>query len=197
MADTVNNTKALRLALLWTPQQLADRLGIQPARLRRLEEEKSAPQAEWAEAIAHAMGVPAYAVTSPDADIAAAAAAARPEQDDHSICRIAVRYAILAMAAKLGGLDAAHAIREDDLEIAIQNLALYTETEHSREKGAEDQLNRLSRSLQIAVLTILQSRGADPGPDLRQEMTLALDGSLSLLEAFSRIDRLRRDREKR
>lgn len=196
MVETINNTKALRLALLLTPQQLADRLGIQPARLKRLEEGKSPPPGEWTEAIAHAMGVPAHAITSPDADIAAAAAAAKPQQDDQTVCRIAVRYAILAMAAKLGGLDAAHAIREDDLEIAVQNLALYTETGQSRGRSAEKRLNRLSRSLQIAVLTILQSRGADPGPDLRQEMTLALDGSLSMLDAFSQIDRLRRGREK-
>lgn len=196
MIGTVNNTKALRLALLWTPRQLADRLGIEPARLKRLEDEISPLSEGWTEAIAHAMGVPAEAVTNPHADITAAAAAAKPPEDDYAVCRIAARYAILAMAAKLGGLNAAHAIREDDLEIAVQNVALYTETKLESGEPPEERLNRLSRSLQIAVLTILQSRGDDPGPDLPQEIAIARDGALSLLDAFSQIERKRRRQEK-
>ena len=197
MAVIANNTKALRLQLLLTPKQLADRLGVTTKRLRELERPGKALPEGWTEAVAHALGVTASAVANPDTDIKEAAARAVAAQTARNrSCRIAARFAILAMVAKLGGLHVATELDEPDLELALQSLILYTEqspktasTEAEAEKG---ELSRLSQSLQITVLAILQSRGVEPEADLLREMEIVLDGALSLIETFSRADHFHR-----
>ena len=81
-------------------------------------------------------------------------------------------------------------LSEPDLDLALQNLILYTENPpNAAETGEEtekDELNRLSQSLQITVLAILQSRGVEPETDLLREMEIARDGALSLIETFSK-----------
>ena len=188
-----NNTKPIRLALMLTPQQAADRLGVDADRFQQLEECSAAALSnDWIEALAHAFGVPAQAITDPAADIHMIAAFAKtPRVDPHAFCPIATRYAVLAMVAKLGGLKIARALSEDRLEAAVQNIILYTEADRT-DNSAEERLNRLSQSLQITALTILQSHGVDPESDFPHAIEIARDGALALLQAFSRIDRMRR-----
>lgn len=191
MEMTTNNTKVLRLALLLTPQQLADRLGVTTKRVQELEQSGNTLPEGWPEALAHALGVPAGAITDPNADIDKIARQAKHSQPEkHRICRVAARFALLSMVAKLGGLNIALELSEADLEAALQNLILYTE-EFENQESEKERLNRLSQSLQIAALTILQSRGVESEADLLHEMEIARDGALSLIEAFSRADRLR------
>ncbi len=187
-----NNIEELRLAFLLTPKEFAARLGVEPDLLKRLEGLNDALPEEWAEAVSRALGVPLSAVTDPEADIDAVVVKARPapERKFH-ICRIAARFAIQAMVAKLGGLKTGLELDEDSLETAVQNLINYAED--TENDDPDERFNRLSQSLQIAVLTILQSRGVDPEPDLRQSMEIAQEGALSLLQAFSRIDEIRRE----
>ena len=197
MTVIANNTKALRLQLLLTPRQLADRLGVTTKRLRELERPGQNLPDGWAEAVAHALGVSSSVVTTPNTDIKQAVAQADDAKiDERRLCRIAARFAILAMVAKLGGLQIATELSEPDLELALQNLLLYTEEFSSAastdEDAAKDELSRLSQSLQITVLAILQSRGVEPETDLLEEMEIARDGALSLIETFSRADRSRR-----
>lgn len=191
MKRTVNNTKALRLALLLTPRQFADRLGVTVKRAQEIEQSNAKLSEGWPEAVAHALGVPVEAVTDPDTDIVEAIrSAAKAQTAEHRICRISARFALLAMVAKIGGLDIALKLSEADLELALQNLILYTE-DFSANETEKDRLNRLSQSLQITVLAILQSHGVEPETDLLHEMEIARDGSLSLIETFSRADLLR------
>lgn len=189
-----NNMKELRLAFLLTPKEFAERLGIDTELLSRLEKIEDGLPAEWAEAVSRVLGVPIAIVTSPDADIEQAVIGAKlaPERKT-ATCRIAARFAIQAMVAKLGGMKIALDLNEDALETAVQNLINYSEEETDADRP-EQRLNRLSQSLQIAVLTILQSRGVDPGPDLRHSMELAQHGALALLQSFAEIDQLRREK---
>ncbi len=205
MKATANNVKAMRLQLLLTPKQLADRLGVTTRRLRMLEQSDAPLTEEWAEAFAHALGVSVEAVVDPSTDIKKAAAAARERQTgERRLCRVAARYAIQAMVAKIGGLNVASSLAEEDLELALQNLLLYTEnSSHPTASGhpaasgrptapgaadGTDEISRLSQSLQITVLAVLQSHGVDPERDLLRELEIARDGALSLIEAFSRAD---------
>lgn len=191
MKTITNNTKALRLALLLTPQQMAARIGVTTKRLQELEQSDCILPEEWHEALAHALGVPVSAITDPGTDIEQTAREAKQtETPQHRICRIAARYALVSMVAKLGGLDVALDLDETDLELALQNMILYAE-ESENPESEQDRLNRLSQSLQITALAILQSRGVEPEADLLHEMEIARDGALSLIEAFSRADRLR------
>lgn len=191
MEMTTNNTKVLRLALLLTPQQLADRLGVTTKRVQELEQSGSVLPEGWPEALAHALGVPTPAITDPDTDIEQTVRLAKNTQaGKHRICRIAARFALLSMVAKLGGLNIALELSEADLEIALQSLILYTE-DFENQESEKERLNRLSQSLQITALAILQSHGVESEVDLLHEMEIARDGALSLIEAFSRADRLR------
>lgn len=194
MTVIANNTKQLRLQLLLTPKQLADRLGVTTKRLRALEQpDKPLPEG-WPEAIAHALGVPASTVTHPNPDLRKTAGLESIAQAaERRVCRIAARFAILAMVAKLGGLHVASELSEPDLDLALQSLLLYTENPPNAAspdgETEKDELNRLSQSLQITVLAILQSRGVEPETDLLREMEIARDGALSLIETFSNADR--------
>lgn len=190
-----NNIRELRLAFLLTPSQMAERVGIDVDRYKQLESGERDLKDEWVEAVSRAFGVPKSVITDPGADVKAAAENAtavliRP----YTVCRIGARYAIEAMTAKLGGLKIARELSEEELAAAAQNLISYTED--SEPDNEEDKLNRLSQCLQIVVLTILQSRGVDPTPDLSQSMAIARDGALSMLQSFSQIDQIRREREK-
>ena len=191
--DMKNNTKQIRLALTLTPRQAADRIGVDADRFKQLEECNAASLSDdWIEALAHAFGVSTRAITDPLADIHMIAAYARtPRADEDAFCPIATRYAVLAMVAKLGGLKIAQALSEDRLDAAVQNIILYTEADRTN-NSAEDRLNRLSQSLQITALTILQSHGVDPESDFPHAIEIARDGALQLLQAFSRIDWMRR-----
>ncbi|MEM8935741.1 MAG: helix-turn-helix transcriptional regulator [Pseudomonadota bacterium] len=189
-----NNIKDLRLAFLLTPSQFASRLGVSLEQYRRLEGQ-SEPLAEiWIDAVAKALGVPTRAITDPAADITTLAAAKTGQLPQRErICPIGARFAIQALVAKLGGLDLAVSLLEEDLSAAVANLIAYTE-DVGEDGDDEERLNRLSQALQITALTILQSHGVDPGPDLPRTMRIAHVGALSLLRSFSEVDLQLHDR---
>ncbi len=192
----MNNIKELRLAFLLTPKQLADRLGIKVDVLRQLENSDAPLATEWNEAVALAFRVPTPAISDPDADIGAVVAAASSfHVPEYPICRVGARFAIQAMVAKLGGLNIALDLSEESLANAVQNLLAYAEEEKGAEVEPELRLNRLSQSLQIVALTILQSRGVDPDREFPQTMVIARDGALSLLRIYSQLDQMNADPE--
>lgn len=184
-----NNLNKLRIEFMLTPKELAERLAIDPDQIRRLETMEGDLPEEWAEAIALAFGVPVEALSDPQADIAAIVSTATPSDEPSSrVCRIGARFAIQAVVAKIGGLKLSLDLTEDELASAVQNLILYVED------GAENErATRLTQALQIAALTILQSRGDDPQPDLRDTLQIAQDGALGLVQSFSKIDARRRE----
>jgi len=184
-----NNIKQLRLAFLLSPKQLADRIGINVDLLRRLENSDAPLAHEWNEAFALALRVEASAISEPETDIGAAVAAASSfHTPTHPICRVGARFAIQAMVAKLGGLNIALELKEASLANAVQNLLAYAEEEKGTDTDTEHRLNRLSQSLQIVALTILQSHGVDPDHEFHQTMAIARDGALSLLRTYSHLD---------
>jgi transcriptional regulator with XRE-family HTH domain len=181
-----NNVRALRLAFLLTPKELAERMGADVRQIKRLEASEGDLSEEWVEAVSRALGVPASAVIDPFADIAGIAArAARRAPPQLHTCPIGARFAIQALVAKLGGLDMALSLSEDELGRTVQNLISYLESDDG--DSAEERFNRLSRALQIVSLTVLQSRGFVPGADFQEKMSKALLGAMSLLRAFSEI----------
>lgn len=181
-----NNLKELRLAFLLTPSELAARIGTDALQIERLEAEDRDLSEEWVEAISRTLGVPPSSVVDPSADIRAIVARAdKSAGKSVETCPIGARFAILAMVAKLGGLKMALSLDEDALATAVQNLISYVEAGEG-DDAPEKRFNRLSLSLQIIVLTILQSRGVLPGPQFQQSMDQALAGATSLLLAFSR-----------
>ncbi len=182
-----NNIKELRLAFLLTPKELAARMGTYPQQVRRLEDAGRKLSDEWIEAVAEALGVPKAAVTDPSADIPAIVAAARPHAPHFRTCPIASRFAIQAMAARLGGLKMALALSEDDLATAVRNLVAYVDAGPEDEPEAA-RATRLSEALQLVVLAILQSHGASLDRRQLQAIALADQGASSLIRWFSKID---------
>ncbi|WDI32970.1 helix-turn-helix transcriptional regulator [Hyphococcus flavus] len=187
-----NNLKELRIALLLSPRELARLIGIYPEYISRLESQDRPIGELWAEAITKALGVPAYALTDSEVDIAAIAARAKPRVERPPVlCPIAARYAIMALVAKMGGLWRAEAIEEDDIADAVQNLVAYVDDETPNlpgEKAGEVRASRLLRGLQISALTILQYHEADLTPDFQNQLEIAVLGAVQLLEAFSSVD---------
>lgn len=181
-----NNLKELRLMMLLTPTEVAARIGTDAAQVERLERPDRELDEEWIEAISKGLGVPRAAVTDPMADLRALSAAARGEDQGPatSLCAIGLRHAILASIAKLAGPKLASAINEDALMTAVQNVIRYVERD-DRPSEAE-QFNRLFQALQITVLTILESRGADQGPQFQKSIRPTLEGATRLVTEFSR-----------
>lgn len=182
-----NNLRELRLAFLLTPKELAERMGADQQQVERLEADGQPLTEEWVEAVSRALGVPASAVVDPSADIRAivARSAKGPERPVRT-CPIAARFAIQAMVAKLGSVKIALSLTEDELARTVQNLVNYVEGGEP-DDTPEQRLNRLKLPLQIIALTILQSRGVDPGPRFADSMEKALQGAIALMEAFSGI----------
>ena len=167
-----------------TPRQLAERMGTYPQQVYRLESTPRTPSIEWVEAVSEALGVPPEAVTNPAADIPAIvrAATVRPAPRKRT-CPIGARFAIQAMVARLGGLKLALSLTEDDLATAVRNLVAFVDIEDDEDD--ERRANRLSQSLQIVVLAILQAHGASLDPRFVQAVALADQGASSLIQAFS------------
>jgi len=182
-----NNIKELRLAFLLTPKELAARMGTYPQQVRRLEDAGRKLSDEWIEAVAEAFGVPKAAVTDPSADIPAIVAAAHPAAPHFRTCPIAARFAIQAMAARLGGMKLALELSEDDLATAVRNLVAYVDAAPEEEPD-EARAIRLSQALQIVVLAILQSHGVWLDPHQLQAISFADRGASSLIRWFSEID---------
>lgn len=172
--------------LLLTPTEVATRIGTDAAQVERLERPDRELEEEWVDAIAKGLGVPPSAVTDPKADIRAMTAAALGEDlaPAASLCAIGLRYAILGSVAKLAGPKMAVMINDDALMTAVQNVIRYVERD-DRPTEAE-QFNRLFQALQITVLTILESRGADQGPKFQKSIRPTLEGATRLVTEFSR-----------
>lgn len=191
-AMLTNNIKELRIEFLLSPREFARLIGIYPDYIARLESGNRPLSDVWIDAIAKALGVPPEAVTDPGADIKSIAAnAIRPPERPPVLCPIAARYAILSLVAKLGGLSRAEMLDEDGIADAVQNLVAYVDDQTPNLPGDqkdEIRANRLLRGLQISALTILQYHEAELPPSSQDDMEIALQGAVSLLEAFSKID---------
>lgn len=182
-----NNIRDLRVAFLLTPRELAERMGTYPQQIYRLEASSSTPSIEWIEAVAEALGVPQSVVVDPNADINAIAKAARLKvQTARRTCPIGARFAVQAMVARLGGLKIALSLSEDDLAAAVRNLVAYVDIDDEND-NEEKRANRLSQSLQIVVLAILQSHGISLDSKFVQAVAKADQGASSLIRAFSEI----------
>lgn len=169
-----------------TPRQLAERMGTYPQQIYRLESSPRTPSIEWIEAVSEALGVPSEAVTDPACDIRAVVQAANLKSEPkRRTCPIGARFAIQAMVARLGGLKLALSISEEDLATAVRNLVAFVDVEGFDEN--ETRATRLSQSLQIVVLAILQAHGVTLDRRFVQAVATADQGASSLILAFSEI----------
>ncbi|MBY0422213.1 MAG: helix-turn-helix domain-containing protein [Parvularculaceae bacterium] len=181
-----NNIRDLRVAFLLTPRQLAERMGTYPQQVYRLEASSKTPSIEWVEAVARALDVPENAVTDPDFDVNSLALTARAVSVlRRRICPIGARFAIQAIVARLGGMKLALALSEDDLATAVVNLIAYVEAGEDSDEGRR--ANRLSQSLQIVALAILQGHGIVLDPKYVQALTKLDQGASQLIRSFSEI----------
>jgi transcriptional regulator with XRE-family HTH domain len=180
-----NNLKELRLALLLTPTELASRIGTDAAQIERLERPDRELEEEWVEAVMRGLGVPREAVVDPRTDVRATLAQVEQKAGENAgPCAIGLRYAIQAAVAKLGGPRVAASLNEDALMTAVQNVILYVDRgDRPRE---DESFNRLYQALQITVLTILESRGCEQGPQFQKSMPPTLEGATRLVTEFSR-----------
>lgn len=184
-----NNLRELRLAFLLTPKEMAARIGTDAGQIERLERPDRDLAEEWIDAIAKGLGVPRGAVTDAATDFKAVAArAAGPAEASILVCAIGARFAIQALVGKFGGLKMATTLDEDALMTAVQNVIAFVE--RGDNPGAEERLSRLSQSLQITVLTVLQTRGVVLEPQFHQSMETSLGGATRLIEAFSQSVRI-------
>jgi hypothetical protein len=180
-----NNLRKLRVAFLLTPKELAARIGADASDIERIEAEGFALSTEWIDAVARGLGVPASALTDPDADIAAVRKAATPARPAPKVCPIAARYALLAIIAKFAGMKFAIRLGGDDVARAVQNIITYVES--SEASGDEARLTRQKLALRIAALAILQSRGIEAGPRFQTDLEEALEGASAMIHRFSGI----------
>lgn len=196
-----NNIRDLRIALLLSPTELARRIGIYPEYIARLESGARPLSAIWIDAVARALCVPREIVTdrTVDFDAIAASAPVLPERS-YGLCPVGARYAIKALAAKVGGVKLAAELSEDELADAVQSLVSYVEDDDEAlfesERAVSARANRLSKGLQITALTILQSRAPDLQTHALSTFETVLPGAVSLLETFSQVDRARARPEK-
>jgi|GEM_PF-3008259 len=184
-----NNINSLRVAFLLDTRDFAALIGIYPEYVRRLESGDRPLTELWIDAVAQALDIPAEAVTSPDANISALAKERpRPFPPHCVLCPIAARYAILSLVAKIGGLKTANSLDEDELADAVRSLLSFTEDGFAAlAGGGKAASNRLSKGLQITVLTILQSRAPDLPADLEEMLERLAPGAISLLEGHSAV----------
>ncbi|MEZ5893828.1 MAG: helix-turn-helix transcriptional regulator [Parvularculaceae bacterium] len=191
-----NNIKKLRLAFLLSPREFSRLIGIYPDYLPRLESGQRALTDGWIEAVSAALNIAPETVLDPDANIAAIAARAeRPNVLSPAMCPIGVRFAILALVAKIGGIAVASKVNEDNLADAVCNLIAFVGGGERRLQAGKlppEMFNRLLKGLQITALSILQSCADDPPPDFQDRLDTALPGAAALIEAFSQIDELAR-----
>lgn len=186
-SEMPNNVRKLRVAFLLTPSELARLMRADASDVERIEAPDFVLTGEWIAAVAHALGVPAAAVTAPDIDANAlrrAATAAAPSAA--AFCPVGARYALLAIVAKFGGVKFAGGIDEDDLARAVQNMVAFIEDDP--QIPGNDGLSRLTLALRIAVLAILQSRGFVPGPGFEAHLEEALQAATRLISGFAAID---------
>ena len=184
-----NNINSLRVAFLLDARDFAKLVGIYPECVRRLESGERPLTELWIDAVANALDIPAEAVTSNTVNIAALAKERpRPVLPLSVLCPIAARYAILSLVAKLGGLRTANSLDEDELADAVRSLMSFVEESLAEgESNASVASNRLSKGLQITVLTILQSRAPDLPADLEVMLERLAPGAISLLEGHSAV----------
>lgn len=182
-----NNIRELRVAFLLSPRELAERIGTYPQQVYRLEASLNTPEPEWVEAIAQALGVPEDAVVTPDFDLSRFAAptpvGARCVPPPRHTCPVGARFAIQSMIARLAGLKLALSISEHDLATAVRNLIAYVDVDVDSDKY----IIRLSQSLQIVVLAILQGHGIVLDQRFVHAIEKAALGSASLIQSFSEI----------
>lgn len=179
-----NNIRDLRVEFMLTPRQLAERMGTYPQQVYRLEASRQTPSVEWVEAVCEALGVPPEAVTDPTADIKAIVRATTIKPDMRKrTCPIGARFAIQAMVARLAGLKLALSLTEDDLATAVRNLVAFVDIDDDQDD--DRRAIRLSQSLQIVVLAILQAHGTRLDPNAPQAVAIADQGATSLIQAFS------------
>ncbi len=179
-----NNINALRVAFLLDAQEFARLIGIYPDYIRRLESGDRPLTELWIDAVARTLHVGAEAVTQPGAPIDADALKA--PRSPPALCPLAARYAILSLIARLGGLRIAESLDEDEIADAVQSLVSFVE-EDRLERGGGMDASRLSKGLQITVLTILQSRAPALPAGFEEMLERLAPGAVSLLEAYSAV----------
>lgn len=181
-----NKIKELRLAFLLSPRQFAERLGIYPDYVPRLESGAREINEVWIDAVARALGAPREAVADPAFDISCLEGSALPPGQGAPVCAVGVRYALLALVAKLGGMEIAKSLSEDEIADATIGLVdyMFQAAEANGQNGTKSPLNHLSQGLQIVSLTILQSRGVEPGQDFQYRMNVALPSAAQLAQGF-------------
>ncbi|GJL93455.1 helix-turn-helix domain-containing protein [Hyphococcus sp.] len=187
-----NNINSLRVAFLLDTRDFAKLIGIYPEYVRRLESGDRPLTELWIDAVAHALDIPAEAVTNTNVNIAELTKQSRhqPPPPQSVLCPVAARYVILSLVARLGGLKTANSLDEDELADAVRSLVSFVEeglAERVNDEGVKVASNRLSKGLQLTVLTILQSRAPDLPADLELMLEHLAPGAVSLLEAYSAV----------
>lgn len=181
-----NNIQALRLAFRLTPSELAALMRAEADDILRIEQPDYQLTDEWVRSAARALGIDEEEVTREGVDADEVRAGSTGLAAAPAVCPIAVRFAVLALIAKFGGVRLSARVAPDELGRLIQNVYAFVEGETGR---AETQLSRLRPGLQIAVLAFLQSRDFVPGPNFQRNLEQALEGSLQMIDRFSAVGR--------
>jgi hypothetical protein len=185
-----NNIRRLRVAFLLTPRALAARMGADESDILRIESPGYELDDEWIAAAAKAFGVERDAITSADVDFDAVVDRAfLNEPPAAPVCPIATRYGLLMLTAKLAGVKTARSLDDDDLSRAVQQVLTFVEAPKDGAGDETEKISRLTLSLQIAVLAILQARGVEEEPHFAEVLGAGCPQVAQLIEDFSRFGR--------
>ena len=181
----MNNLQTTRLSLRLSRADFARRLGIYEDYIADLELSDRSLPAVWGEALERGFGVAPAAMDDPIFDGVPDPEAPLPPAPAFA-CPIAVRFALQTLIAYIAGVGRTLELSEDQYADAVVGVNAYFAEGADDPADEEERISRLSKGLQITVLTIVQSCEIVPGSGFETKMALALPPLARLIDACSR-----------
>lgn len=181
----MNNLQTTRLSLRLSREEFARRLGIYKDYIADLEISDRKLPSVWGEAMQRGFGIERATMDDPLFDGVKPAEAPLPPQQEFA-CPIATRFALQTAIAYIAGVNCSTEVTEDQYADAVMGLNAYVAESAGDPGGDEARINRLSKGLQITVLTVVQSCGIVPESGFEKTLASALPPLARLIDDCSR-----------
>jgi|GEM_PF-4088664 len=181
----MNNLQTTRLSLRLSRAAFARRLGIYKDYIADLEISDRKLPSVWGEAMQRGFGIEPATMDDPLFDGVKSAAAPLPPQPAFA-CPIATRFALQTAIAYIAGVNCSTEITEDQYADAVMGLNAYIADSAGDPGGEDARVSRLSKGLQITVLTIVQSCGIVPESGFEKTLASVLPPLARLMADCSR-----------
>ncbi|MEO1252066.1 MAG: helix-turn-helix domain-containing protein [Pseudomonadota bacterium] len=180
----MNNLQAARISLRMSREAFARRLGIYPDYLADLEISDRTLPGVWAEALERGFDFEPVIMDDPLFDGVQRPRGPLPPAPAFA-CPIAIRFALQTLIAYIAGVNRTVSLSEDQFADAVVGLNAYYADGAEDAETTEERINRLSKGLQITVLTIVQSCEIVVESGFEKTLALALPPLAQMIEACS------------